>query len=497
MVFAVGCGGGTAEISVALSVAAEEAFDPFRSNERMSVVRIAVDGPERHDDAFVDLSLDARSASFSSFPAERAVDVTVSGFDRQGTLVAFGRVESVQIDEDLTIDVPFRRNLAYVTHADICGGFCGGDAACVDTGGGFSCEPKSMACNSACAAGRTCVAPRSGAACYREYTGGSQGPGRLYALDIVSRDVVGEIELPGVAPKARGISANGGDSIVVSYEDAAKGFVGMLSLSDGQWKTVELPRVQDIVLIGADNVGVAAGGGRVTLFDASTGAPIGEPHVVGGKAIDGAIGLNGRRAIFIVSAAPFVVLVDLERARDGGNPIIPPGEVPGAAGVAMSADGAIAYVTSSAQREVVSVAMETGAIATLAGSFNGLVGNAVYSDRMRSIFALQSDPVENIARVLAYSVAAKSGFEVETAVRTLPIPAGIAAGPGGRRIVVVSAGTSTLTAGLTVIDADIDEGAEGSTVSYPQDEGDTFTTPSGFTGRQRYVPSKVAVIYGR
>lgn len=491
-----GCGGGTAEVTVALSVASDVAFDPFRANDRLAKVRVAIDGPERHDDAFRDIGLDERAAVFAGFPSERAVDVTVSGFDRQGNLVAFGRAEGVQVDGDLSIDVPFRRSLAYVTHAPICGGGCGPDSACVDSGSGYSCHQRSTGC-AACDGNQACVSLRTGPACYESYAGTSAGPGRLYVLDLVSRGLVTEIPLPGDAPRGRGISADGGRSIVVTYEDRQEGFVGLLSLSDNQWKTVELSRVQDLALVGVDNVGVAAGGGRVTLFDTTNGATIGDPVVVGGRALDGAIGLGGRRAIFIVSAPPHVVLVDLERARDGGNAVFPPGEIPGAAGVAMSEDGKVAYVTSLAQREVVSVDMESGAVVTLAGNFNGFVGAAVYSDRMRSIFALRSDPGENIAKVLGYSVAGKSGFESDTAIPTLPVPSGIAAGPGGRRLVVVSSGTSTLSAGLTVIDADIDVGAEGSTVSYPLDPDDTYVGSGGFVGRQRYSPASVAVIYGR
>ena len=136
-------------------------------------------------------------------------------------------------------------------------------------------------------------------------------------------------------------------------------------------------------------------------------------------------------------------------------------------------------------------------MSVLGGSFSGVVENAVYSDKSLSVLAIQRNPAENISRVLSYSVLGRDGLGLANAVGTLSEPSGIAAGPGGRRVIVVSAGTSTRSAGLTVIDTDLDLGPDGSTTRYPLDPDDTFVTPAGFTERQRYRPNKVAVLYGR
>lgn len=490
-----GCGGGTATVSVELSVSEVLEYDPYRSSDRLTNVRVTIDGPERHDDAVRDVPLDGRRVQFEEFPTERAVTITARGFDRAGTLIAFGRAEGVQVDDDVSVTIPFRRSVAFVTHQPICGGGCGQDSACADAGSGFRCEPIADTCTACSGEGRACVRRGAGSTCARTYERTSPAPGLIYVIDLVTRALVKRIPIPGVSPRAHGITARGGDALVVTYSDASGHHVGWMSLDREEWTSIPIERPADLAVLGRGPIGVAAGGGAVTIFDAVQKKVV-LTEQIGGRVLDAAIGgETGQRAILVTSVPPGLVLIDLERA-DSPSSISSPGEVRGASGVALSEDGKFAFVTSSERRDVVTVDLQTGALATLPDGFSGPVDAAVYSDAMRSVLAIQRDDDEGIARVLAYSVLKKVGSPATSAVGTLPAPSGIAAGPGGRRLVVVSAGTSTQTAGLTVIDADLEDGFDGSTVSYPLDPDDTFVQGS-VTGRQRYQPSRVAIVYGQ
>lgn len=486
-----GCGGSNVSVTVNLQVSSLADLDPYQGSGRLTQVRVTVNGPDRNDDVTSDVPLTARSTMFSDFPSDRTVAVTVEGFDNQGTLLAFGESQAVKLDgDDVTLDIPFRRALAYVTHSPICNGGCTLGNVCSNVGDGFTCLPSSDQCG-ACTAEQRCVAPRSGPVCGPRYTRTSRGPSQVYVLDAVTRTLLTRVTLPGTAPRARGISARAGLGMVVAYNDGADGNVGFLSADDHSWTTVKLDKPAELALMGAGSVGAVAGGGVIVLFDLATKTVISETPV-GGRVLDGAVGADGTKGIFVVSASPHVVLVDFDRQT-----IVPPGDVSGASGVAMTGNGRIAFVTSETQTTVVSVDMETGAIRDLAPpGFAGLVQNAVYADSMKVVLGLQNDPEENVSRVLAYNVSTQTPYDFSTAVGTPSIPTGIAAGPKGRRVLVVSAGTTTVGAGLTVIDPDQDLLPDGSTVRYPPDPDDTFVT-GGFVGQQTYHPYKIAVLYGR
>ena len=125
-----------------------------------------------------------------------------------------------------------------------------------------------------------------------------------------------------------------------------------------------------------------------------------------------------------------------------------------------------------------------------------MTGSNLFSESLLCIEA--GDELTDSFRVHAFIVAASRGFQAESAVSTLPGASGISAAPGGSRLVVVSVGTTTAAAGLTMIDARLDPGPDGSTATYPLDPDDKFTIlNSKVEVRQRYHPQKVAVLYGR
>ncbi|MBI2372539.1 MAG: hypothetical protein HYV07_00935 [Deltaproteobacteria bacterium] len=496
----VACGEPLATITVELDVPAVEALDPFRYSDRMVSVRVLVDGPDRFDDAASDLALTDRTASFESFPAERAVKVVVEGLDRLGNQVGYGDVENFQVDDDVSVKIPFRRPLAYVVHRPICGGACADGEACVNVLDGYECRPEivdtecvdEMGGALACEAGTACVEYRGGPACRPKLSRGSPGTSLVYVVDLLTRALVDRVTIPGTAPRALSISARGGDGVMVTYTDGGKGYAGLLKSSDHQWETLELPAIQDLALLGAgQDIGMAMGGGQITVFDWAKKSVV-RKDGVGGRVLDGKLGHGGRRALFVLNKEPGAILVQPDVPSNQNVSIA----VLGAAGVAVNGEGRLGYITSSLEQSVTGVDIErSGTAQKLGGGLAAPCGAAAYSSAIEAIVCIEAGSNPR-PRIHSYSIATYAGSKLENAVGALPEPSGIASGPGGARLVVVSAGTTTTSAGLTMIDTDLEKGLDGSTVSYPRDPDDTFLLGSS-TIHQRYHANRVAVLYGR
>jgi len=114
----------------------------------------------------------------------------------------------------------------------------------------------------------------------------------------------------------------------------------------------------------------------------------------------------------------------------------------------------------------------------------------VYSSHMNGLFAVRN--AGDRPRVYPFSIVARSGGR--TGIPTFAGAGAIAADGPGRRIVVAGAGTSSLTAGLTVIETELDELEPAFTSTlYPRDPEDQGT----FDQRERYRPIDLAVVYGQ
>jgi hypothetical protein len=438
------CGDGGRTVTVQLDASGASGLDPYAPGVRLARVRVTVEGPERSESASLFLDRDARSAVFEGFVGAGPLEVRAEGFDELGNVVAFGRQSRIEGEGDVSARFPLRRNLAYVTHLP---------------------EPRQRS-------------PES----------------QLYVLDVATRGFVAKVALPegpgGARPIGRGVSARGGAAMLVVFEAGGQGKLGILSAEDHSFRVIELPRPQELALgVPESPLGVAVGGGAVTFVDLDAGQVVERFALpVGGRVLDGAIGASGERALVVVDVSPGTLLIDLVRREVRALDVL------GApSGVALARDGRTAYVTSSSEGAVAEVDLDSGRTRLLRG-FVRPVRLAAFADELPGILAVDSSARP---RVVGYSPLADEALGVNDAVPTLPEVSGIAADGSGRRLVVVAAGTSTQTAGLTVLDCFAGQLPEGSSALYPTDPDDTYRQGAVFVARQRYRPASVGVIYGR
>lgn len=431
----LGCGDAGNALDVVLAHSGVSGLNPYAASVGLVRVRVRADGEGELDATAVDVARDQRSARIAGYPSRRNVRIVAEGYDAHGNVVAYGERPAVSVQRAVSVTVALRRNLGYVTHA-----------------------------------------PR----------GGAEPPAsKLYVFDLVSRNRVTTVRIPGTAPVARRISARGGASLLVSYVDGGQGFVGILDAATHGWRTIALGDPPDIAL-GAPGqpIGVAVGGGAVTFvdLDAASVAEVFGPRI-GGRVLDGAVSADGSRAVVVIDVNPGLLLFDLEDRTVRSMDVI---NQP--SGVGLAADGRTAYITSSADPLVVEVDLSSGE-AELLGAFPGPVGEAAYSDASGCVFALASEGPFGVGRVLGFDTETRRAREVDRAVRTFDFPSGIAVDGSGRRLLVVATGGTTSTAGITLVDSApaLDGGAVGSSGDYPRDESDV----------RRYRPAGVAIVYGR
>jgi hypothetical protein len=439
----VGCGDPSAKITVNLSASTNAVLNPFDPSVGISKIRVRVDGPDQHDDAVIDLGLGQKEAVFEKFPVDLEVVVRADGYDAFGNTVAFGRDELL-LEEDVTVTLPFRRNLAYVIHQSL--------------------------------------------------EGQKQPEAHVYLIDVVSRTLVTKVKLPGTAPRARGISARGGDSILVTYDDGASGFVGVLSADTNEVRAIPLMKQQALAIASPKSpMAVVAGGGSISFLDLDSGVNTPFPQPVGGVPMDAAIAFDGGRAIVVLdSNAALDIDVDAREVKQLAL-------IPNPSGVAIGFGGKVAFLTSSTEGSVGQVNLEgQDANVIPGGAFVRPVFGAAYSDEMQAVFGNSINPENRLGRTISFIVFPEpEGLPLENGIQTLAEPATPSADGAGRRIVVVSAGTSSATAGLTIVDTFTDAVPDGSSTLYPLDPDDTFLSPKGTLLKQRWRPQGVAVIYGR
>ena len=424
------------EVVVDLDVASNPLLDPFQKIEK---VRVRIDGPERFDDAVIDLQDGEQKAVFKNFPPDRDVRITAQGFDDNGLIYAFGQSEEFKVSaESEAVTIAFRRLCAYIIHDSICDGGCKSGQACVDNGEGYSCLATDAMCELTCLDEQACISSPTGSKCMDLFRGENLGPEKIYVLDPQTKSIIQTLDLPVPNAQATSIRADGGERMLVTFETSDAAYLGLLAQKDHSWQTFQLSRPGEIALAGRGNLGVIAGQGRVSFINLETGEieTQGE-QATAGKILDGSVGDGGRKAVIVMSGQPGVLLVDFERKE-----IYPPGQVEGAAGVGVSEDGRLAYINSSITRQVRVLDLRTGGLSLLQGEFFGSPGISTFSSAVSGLLGVYVNEEENINRIIGYSVSGKRAFEMGSEVNVLPGPRGIASLPGGNRVLIVSAGTS-------------------------------------------------------
>lgn len=440
------CGGGGKVVTVVLDTPTLPEIDPGAVEARLARIRVWAKDSGGGTVA-KDLAPSEAQVVFEDYRTdEDNLTVLVEGYDELGTIVAFGRVEEVDATGDaVSVTVPFRRSLAYVIHQ--------ADPALS--------RPESV----------------------------------IYVVDVASRAYVTKLAIPGTAPVARGISARGGEAMLVTFSDMGDGKLGILSTKDHTWTVFPLPVIQDLTIgVSRTNKGLVAGGGRVHVIDFSTGVTEAfkdgaSDLEVGGRVRDAVIGLGGRRAV--VALDTNLAIFDLETKASRAVALEAPG------GVGLNSDGQVAFATSRTLPVVVEITLEQQVTRSVSGAFDvGSTGLATYSDAIPAVLALNTDQESGASRVYGWEdggikLPAKESFQV------FRFATGITTDGPGRRVVVVSAGSTAETAGLSIIDTYSNQRPiEGSSVLYPLDPDDTSlgALPDNAA---RYRPRGVAVIYGR
>lgn len=439
------CGDGERTVRIRLDGPELERLDPLK-NPRMDKLRFFVSGDAQLDEAVIDVPLSAPEVELTM--VSESASVRVEGYSLAGSVLALGR-GSFTIEDGGRVDVPFRRNLAYVIHEH---------------------DPR------------------------------QDQPGRvIYAIDLDSREVVDTIELPGADPRARAITARGGRDMLVTWLDGAKGFVGRLDLATHEVVgIIELPTVQDVALgVAGSSKAVALGGGQVSFLDLEAGTARSLGRAVGGRVLDAGISGSGRYVLAAIDVSPpGLLLIDLQREE-----VEPQAVVADPTGVAIAASGDLAYVTSGSSERVLQFDLVNRRAESLSGGLATPVQLAVYAEPLRSVLGVAAG-ASGTGRLLSYHVPSGTGSAFERAIETLERPTGIATDGTGRRSIVVAAGSSTTAAGFTIVDSSPNR-LEGASQLYPLDEDDTFVvrpaTPDreAILGRQRYQPRGVAVVFGR
>ncbi len=435
-------GEGTEVLTVRLTHASLSELDPYAPEVGMSKIRVVFDGIEANDEILRDLDPEVSSVTLEGVIAGAGANIEVFGYDAGGNIVAFGRTEDIDVAAQSEVNVALRRNLAYVIHR----------------ANDNQDHPESV----------------------------------VYQIDLVSRGLVGKLRLPGTNPLARSITAYGGEAMLVTVSDGGQGSLLKISAADHSVTSLALPAAQQLAL-GAPKVGtgVVIGGGIVTFVDLDQMTVLEQyPGRVGGRVLDGLISGDGRRAIVLVDVTPGILDIDLQNRTVAALSVVPD---PG--GVTLGRDGRVAYVTSLSSRKVAAIDLKNGRVTELGGFIKG-VGKAAYVRELDALLGIDVSGSNRSGRVLGFFPTIDRAMSIADGVKTLDDPRAIAAAGSGRRVIVVAAGTSTQTAGLTVIEATATRLPQGASALYPVDPDDRFFDGPIELG-QRYQPVDVAVVYGR
>ncbi|MFO0728030.1 MAG: hypothetical protein U1E65_29890 [Myxococcota bacterium] len=489
------CSSDRVTVHATIDLPTAEKLNPMPNLVRM---RAELDGSENADDVAHELDLSAREVSFPDYPGSRTYKLTLKGYDESDNLVAYGEVRGELKTSSVDVKLPFRRLLGYVTHRAPCDAGCGNDQVCASPlKGPFECVPKGADCD-ACGAGTACVQLTATAtACASAWgTRVSKAPGVVYVVDVGTRSRLDTLTLPGNHPRGLGVFARGGDGVWIVYKDDAATKATFLSSSDHTFgPSIDLPFAHEIVVASpSQRYAVAAGGGAISFIDQENNTILRSVQV-GGSVYDVALGgENQRDALFVTSAGLLEVPLDLAETTEGANP----GDISRPAGVAVDDNGRIAYVSSGASGAVLEIDLFVGT-AIRSDDPNHPGGPVLYFPGPAGAMTLAG------GLLVAMEGGAKPqhvvSFQVNGAGATagnigvLPNPSDIVAAPGGSGILLVSAGTSSASAGLTIIDATVPPTA--STVTYFRDPTDMYRDPSGPMFPERYQPRRLGILYGQ
>ncbi|HJL43281.1 MAG TPA: hypothetical protein RMG48_18380 [Myxococcales bacterium LLY-WYZ-16_1] len=429
--FAVAACEATSVVDVRIDAPDPEALNPFRPQAGVEQVRVVVRGPDPGDEVIVDRPPPVDSVRAEGLASSR-VEVEVFGYDAIGSLRAYGRSPSVDVDGDVSVDVPFRRNLAYVIHA----------------------PDEDL----------------------------SRPDEVVYVLDLISRTIVSRVELPS-GTKARSICSWGGRAVLIGYRQGGGGGVGILSTDDHGFRPIELGFAPAVILAAPDRpVAVALDATRTEYVDLASSERLGAGQSIGGTPVDGVLSDDGRRGVVVMDLPPYVVEVDLRRRRERTSSV--PQMVPSGVGYDRSRNQA--YVVGQGG-PVVAVDLLSGNPQPFSAGFSGPVGLATYAPHFDGVVAVQT---EGSPVIRSFSTFAQG--ERGTPVPTVSNITGISSDGAGRRVVAVGTGSSTLTAGLTVLETRFDQAPQATSTLYPQDpmELDPRGRPV------RYRPAGVAVPFG-
>jgi hypothetical protein len=485
------CGGGSGgstsgRITVALDVSADPVLTTHQPSVGIAKIRVTLTSDIRNGDATNDLTPDQMMTSFDKYPSDGAVTVKAEGLDALGNLVAYGEKLNATVSGDAMITIPFRRNLAFVTH-------------CPDTLPGAMVDPQAVCGKQSNAGGASGTTPDN----------------LIYVIDVATRTFVSEVNIPDHG-SAHGISARGGDGILVAYEVNGKGKVAILSSKDLSWSTpIDLPHVPDLALaISGQGLGVAAGATGITYVDFDKGQVV-QDFMGGGPVLDGVIGGDGKRALLALDADTSSVIIDFTdtclKAPMDQMPqrcIQPQSVVPRAGCIGLRGDGRSAYIASKTTGDVGVLDLATGMGGTaFSMPFATPVHSCAWSEALFGLVAAEES--NNCAgNLLSYIVALADcpmgtncalgdPLGLDQAVPTERCPRVVKSDPSGHRLVAVEAGSSTASAGLTAIETVPMMAPVGSTGTYPADPKDTHMDPDGVVNHQRYQPRGLAILYGR
>ena len=423
---ALGCGeGASGPLELVLGVASTEALDPFGERSGMAWLEVRLEGDDPLEERVVRLDPAARRHRLAD-PGQPA-SVEVAGHALGGAAVAYGRAS---VDGG-AVEVLFRRNLAYVMRA-------AGEA-------------------------------------------GPPAADAILAFDPEQRSVVDRIALPGESPRIRSLAPRGGRGLLALWQDGRQGFVAELSLDDHRWtEPIPLPGVQNRVLgVEASSTALVLGGGRVRFVDLvdRTVVDLGRP--VGGRVLDAAMTDDGRFALAAIDLSPpGLLLIDVV-----AQTLEPQTLVPDPVAVAYDHREDVAWVVSGSTGEAVAFDPARRRLRSRSGlGFSRSMAFAAVAPAARALIGVR--PTDGGGgEVLALDL--DGGGLLGGALPTLPAPTAIAVDATGRRALVTAVGSSTASAGFTVVDL-FDDRIEGATqLSVRDREGG------------RFRPGGAVMVYGR
>ncbi|MEQ8274183.1 MAG: hypothetical protein RMA76_05645 [Deltaproteobacteria bacterium] len=446
------CGESTKSISVELTTSAVAILNPYES-ANLASVRVVVEGSATGDDVIRDLDLSTRTATFEGISAESAtVDVRAYGYDEVGNVVAYGERLRLDGEGDVSVSFPLHRNLAYIAH------YANGE----DRNDGVP-APESV----------------------------------LYVVDVVTRALVSKYELPAGAV-ARGVSARGGKQMLVTYEIGAVGYLGVISLADHGFTSIQLDGPQELALASEGSpVAVIGGGNLISFADVDAGTNLGRfAQGVGGRFLDGAMAADGDDAVFVIDQEPGTLFIDVgDMDVSARNVVAEPG------GVGLRGGGDTVYFTSQGSNRVTAVELGNGnAISYEGGDATGNV--AAYADGLSSVIAVRETTgrLDRVVALFLYlETDGKPSVQSNVLGDTLENPLSAVVDGAGTSVLIPARGSEESPPGLTVVvGRAITDAPALSTSLYPTDPVDTYTErDSEIVLRRRYQPRSAAIVYGR